>query len=124
MTCVQSFFAWLVTAGVASHRPSHWSQVRCVMRLLVACPGLSGISRPPSYLVFLLHTLYRLWLVTTSCPQCFTVKTAASWGGASCGQRARRRGWVALADLLQLVSIFIPENGAPQLRASKMSPSG
>jgi hypothetical protein len=28
-----------------------------------------------------------------------------------------------LADLLQLVPICIPENGAPQLRTSKMSPS-
>ena len=35
----------------------------------------------------------------------------------------RGGGGVVLADLLQLVPIFIPENGAPQLRASKMSPS-
>ena len=40
-----------------------------------------------------------------------------------CARAVRGRGGVVQADLLQLVPIFIPENGAPQLRTSKMSPS-
>ena len=47
----------------------------------------------------------------------------ACWMTLRCA-RAVRGGWeVALADLLQLVPIIIPENGAPQLRPPKKSPS-
>ena len=47
-----------------------------------------------------------------------------SWMTLRGARAVRGGGVVALADLLQLVSMFIPENGAPQLRASKISPSG
>jgi hypothetical protein len=47
----------------------------------------------------------------------------ACWMTPHCVRAVRERGGVVQSDLLQLVPICIPDNGAPQLRTSKMSPS-
>ena len=54
-----------------------------------------------------LHTLFSLWLVTTAVPPVIYSENGCQLGAARWAQRKRRRGWVALADLLLLVPMCV-----------------